>query len=201
MPRNIESLLDYNLQENNLPCFVLTCAIGLNIYPPIETLQKYGLNYGFDNNIESSEFYQKEIEELEIKLAKLNEKLTDEEKLIEEINFVYALKTSDYKDELEAYNEEVSNIERMLIQIRSFSPKDKMQTEFLNEIEKEILRMLSSIQKPNIPESETKEEARKRILLEVEKVKNEIQQIELTIKYLFNQTFFEELSKDWFDKL
>src|SRR5690606_9226222 len=87
-----------------------------------------------------------------------------------------------YEDLLEYYKKEVNEVERMLTQIREFVPKDEMQAEFLNEIEKEVLKLCDKIQKPEKPEKETKEEARIRILAEIEEVKKEIRKTERIMK-------------------
>src|SRR5690606_39861444 len=92
MPNNIEELLRRDLTENNLPRFVLTYAIGLKMYPPEYILEKYGRSYGADMDIYSYEEYENRKRELEAFLVKLNKTLANEQKLLEDVDFMYTLK-------------------------------------------------------------------------------------------------------------
>ncbi len=86
MPRNIEYFLRTRIEEENLPLFVLTCAIDHEFYPPVELLKHYGSGYGVDTFFQTHEELLKRKSGLENELKELmSSNLIDELKIENEI--------------------------------------------------------------------------------------------------------------------
>ena len=82
MPSNIDYLLEKHIKEENLPQFILICAIYQGFFPSNKLLKKIGSGYGPDNNILSDELMLKQKLSDEYKLYRLlNPKEDDEDDL------------------------------------------------------------------------------------------------------------------------
>lgn len=205
MPRNIEYLLEKYLDEGNLPQFVLTRAIACGFYPPLKILKKFGSGYGPDNFIFTHEemLLQKLTVENELNIL-LQATEIDEHQLQNEIDKKYFNENTEYQRWSGYYHEDIAKLNNMNERTKTLIPKNETEVKFLkyindyfierkNEIDEQYKKQLIQ------PIKETIEQARYR--LTVAKIKDLEESIEnLELRLLFNDSFFKEITKRWFNK-
>jgi hypothetical protein len=200
MPSNIDYLLERYISEGNLPQFVLTCSIHNGFMPSNKILKEFGSGYGPDNFFEShEEMFKRKLSD-ELKLDELlNPKVGDEDALKTKIDKIYDLQYKRYLESFEEYNIEMRKLLAMDDRVRNLEADNDEERKFLRFItdyigdQKDIIReKYSKILLP--PVKETYEEARKRLIKELNKsIEN------LKLRLLFNDSFFDEISNKWFN--
>ena len=198
MPSNIDYLLEKHIKEENLPRFILTCAIYHGFFPSNKFLKQFGSGYGPDNFFEShEEMFKRKLSD-ELKLDELlNPKVGDEDALKAKIDKIYDHKYKRYLESFEEYNIEMRKLSAMDDRIRDLELDNDEERKFLRFItdyigdQKDVIReTYSKILVP--PVKETYEEARERLIKELnESIEN------LKLRLLFNDSFFDGITKKW----
>jgi hypothetical protein len=198
MPSNIDYLLEKHIKEENLPQFILICAIYHGFFPSNKLLKQFGSGYGPDNNILSDELMFKQKLSDEYKLYRLlNPKEGDEDDLKRELEKQYDHEYKEYLSSFEFYNRDMRKLLVMDDRVRNLEAENDEEKKFLHFItnyigdQKDIIReKYSKILVP--PVKETYEEARERLIKELtESIEN------LKLRLLFNDSFFEGITKKW----
>ena len=198
MPSNIDYLLEKHIKEENLPQFILICAIYQGFFFFFQLLKKIGSGYGPDNNILSDELKKKKKLSDEYKLYRLlNPKEDDEDDLKRELEKQYDHEYKEYLSWFEFYNRDMRKLLAMDDRVRNLEADNDEERKFLRFItnyigdQKDIIReKYSKILVP--PVKETYEEARERLIKELtESIEN------LKLRLLFNDSFFEGITKKW----
>jgi hypothetical protein len=198
MPSNIDYLLEKHIKEENLPQFILICAIYHGFFPSNKLLKQFGSGYGPDNNILSDELMLKQKLSDEYKLYRLlNPKEGDEDDLKRELEKQYDHEYKEYLSWFEFYNRDMRKILVIDDRVRNLEVGNDEEKKFLRFItnyigdQKDVIReKYSKILVP--PVKETYDEARERLIKELtESIEN------LKLRLLFNDSFFEGITKKW----
>lgn len=204
MPRNVEDLIEKYIEDSDLPNFILTRAIQCGFEPSQQILEQFGSGYCPDNFFLSREH-------------KLEQKLSYENQLTELLDSVHIIKQElqkniddKYVKEANALKEYLDNYERtmpykyriMRERVKTLSPKNEIETMFLKYIDDYFMEAKDSIDseyRKSLTDlvMDTFEQDRYSLIAsKIIKLEKSIKFIELSL--VFDDSFFESISKKWF---
>lgn len=205
MPRNIESLIERYIEEQNFESFILTFAIQSNIEVPGEILKEFGSGYGPDNifyNIEHLDEKKKQL--ASFKIPEKGNTLFSENEILEKINEKYNRELEYYNKYLRWHQEEISKLNFMKEKVIPLKTSDKLQSQFKNRILKYVNTEIRKSEKhfSNKYSKPVKIEPEQFINQEYERLQEEHKELKRSVKclqkkLLIDPAFCESIVKDW----
>lgn len=205
MPRNVESLIERYIEEQNFESFILTFAIQSNIEVPDEILKKFGSSYGTDNifyNIEHLDAKRNLL--ASFKIPEKGNTFFSENEILEKINAKYNRELETYNKYLRWHQEEISKLSFMREKVIPLKTSDKLQAQFKSRILKYVNAEIRKSEK-YFSDNYTKPvkiEPEQFINQEYERLQKEYKELKrgvkcLQKKLLIDPAFCELIVKDW----